>query len=149
MNYKESGFTFLELILVVAIMLTITLMSTAFYSRFFAQNAVLVTQDQLAGQLRKAQIYAMMGKNYTGSNGGWGVNINSGKIILYQGSSFVSRNSALDETFFISPNVTITNLGDENFAHFTGTPSATPTVIVSGPTGNKTLTINSAGVVSK
>src|SRR6185437_9159266 len=106
MNYKESGFTFLELILVVAIMLTITLMSTAFYSRFFAQNAVLVTQDQLAGQLRKAQIYAMMGKNYTGSNGGWGVNINSGKIILYQGTSFTSRNSALDETFFISPNVT-------------------------------------------
>src|SRR3990172_2374453 len=91
----RSGFTIIELILVVAIMLTISVMAPVFYSRFLLQNAVANTVDQLTGSLRKAQIYSMMGKQ--GSE--WSVNYSSNTIPLYKGTSFATRDSTFDEKF--------------------------------------------------
>ena len=87
----------------------------------------------------------MMGRQ----NGSWGVTINSGAIILYQGTSFVSRNSAFDERFTLNPNISITGLSEINFTKVTGLPNDTPTITVSGNGTTKSITINSQGVVSK
>src|SRR6266699_2866835 len=76
------GFTILELLIVMSVVTIIGLTSVPFLSRFYTQNAVSNTYDQLTGELRKAQTYAMIGKQ----NGPWGVYLNtvSKKIILYQ-----------------------------------------------------------------
>lgn len=142
-----KGFTFIELILVLAIMLIISAMTPTFYSRFILQNAVDNTVDQLTGSLRKAQVYSMMGKQ----SNSWSVNYSLNTITLYKGTSFPARDPAFDEKFSVNPNVAVTWTTDLSFAKATGlpTPSAGSTITVSSGSNSKTVTVNSQGVVNR
>lgn len=141
----EKGLTMIELLLVLALVSVVTAFSAIFYSRFLTQNAVLNTVDQITGQLHKAQLYAMMSK----LNGNWGVDYGSQIITLYQGNSYAARNSAFDEKFTVNNNISVSGLADVNFMRVTGTPSASPTVTISGQNNIKTVTVNSFGMVSR
>ncbi|MEK7067868.1 MAG: prepilin-type N-terminal cleavage/methylation domain-containing protein [Patescibacteria group bacterium] len=142
----RKGFTLIELILVVALISIITAMSAVFYSRFLTQNAVLNTVDQLAGQLHKAQIYAMAGKQ----NSNWGVNYGSQIITLYSGNSYDTRTAAFDEKFTVNSNISVSGLTDLNYARVTGLPIPTETTMtISGNNNTKTITVNSYGVVNR
>lgn len=148
----QKGFTIIELLLVIAMISLISALSVSFYARFITQNAVANTQDQLVGDFRKAQIYAMEGKLYSN----WGVNFVSSTIVLYQGSSYATRNSALDENFSVNSNISISAMSDVNYARMTGVPTnggsavTTLTITITGPNSTtKTVTMNSFGVVSK
>ena len=141
----KKGFTLIELIIVIALISILGFLSTGFYSRFYNQNAVGVVADELTQELRKAQIYAMTGKQ----NVNWGVHNNTTSIILFQGSTFAGRNTAFDETFTVNSNIAITGLTDLIFSRMTGTPSATPTIIISSANNTMTITVNSQGVVNR
>ena len=141
----HQGFTVIEFILVIAIISIIAGFSTSFYSRYIQQNAVFTTSDELLGDLRRAQILAMMGKRNTN----WGVNVSGTTLTLYSGSSYAARSSAFDETFTINGNITVTGMTDINFNRPTGTPSATPTITIRGLGSTKTITVNSYGVASR
>lgn len=141
----QAGFTFVEVLLVVALILTLSILSTGFYARFFTQNAVTNTSDQLVSSLRKAQMYAMIGKQ----NGTWGVKYASNQIILFQGTTYATRNSALDEKYDVISQVSITGLNEITFSRTTGTPSATATISVSGNTNTTSITLNSQGMVNR
>lgn len=141
----KKGFTLIELLLTIAIVLILGGMTSPFLARFLTQNNVANVSDQLTGQMRKAQIYAMMGKK----NGAWGVTVDNGAIVLFQGNSFASRNSALDERFNLNTVITISGLTEVVFSKITGLPSVTPTIAISGNNTTKTLVVNSQGVVNK
>jgi prepilin-type N-terminal cleavage/methylation domain-containing protein len=141
----QRGFTFIELILVVSLMLLLGTMGTAFTGRFFTQNAVENTTDQLIGDFRKAQMSAMMGQQ----NSNWGVNFASNTITLYKGNSFATRTAAFDEKFTVNGSISITGFTDLNFTGMTGLPNATPTVTISGTGSTDTITINSQGVATR
>lgn len=141
----KKGFTLIELIIVIALISILGFLSTGFYSRFYNQNAVSTVTDELTQEFRKAQIYAMTGKQ----NGNWGVHNNITSIILFQGSAFAGRNTAFDETFSVNSNISISGLTDLIFSRMTGTPSATPTIIISSANNTRTITVNSQGVVNR
>lgn len=143
----RAAFTLIELLLVLAIMAVIGAMSAPIYSRFLTQNAVSNTVDQLVQDVRKAQFYAMTSRKSTTS--GWGVRFGSQTITLYQGTSFAARNQALDETFTVNPNITVSGLTDLNFPRVSGIPVAGATITVSGMGNNKTITVNSQGMVTR
>jgi prepilin-type N-terminal cleavage/methylation domain-containing protein len=150
---KANGFTLIELLLTVSIISVIGILSTGFYSRFLLQNAVANTSDQLIADLRKAQMYSMTGK-YNLTNTTWGVRYGSNTITLFLGSSYATRNSAFDETFTVSPSVTISGFTELVFAKTTGlptggNPSNTPTIVISGGSSSKTITVNSQGIASR
>lgn len=141
-----QGFTLIELLLVIAIVLIIGTFSVIFFSRFLTQNAVANTQDQLIGQLRKAQIYAMMGKQ----NSAWSVNYSSNTITLYIGTTFAGHNTAFDEEFTVNSNILVSGITDVNFAKTTGLPTpVTSSVTISNGTTIKTIDINAQGVASR
>jgi prepilin-type N-terminal cleavage/methylation domain-containing protein len=141
----QYGFTFIELIVVVALILTISIASTGFYARFFTQNAASNAVDQITSSLRKAQIYSMMGKQ----NSQWGVKYTANKIILFQGSSYATRNAVFDESFTVPNSVNVVGLNEIVFYDLTGTPSATATISISGGNTNKSIIINSQGTVNR
>lgn len=141
----NRGFTVIEFLLVIAIIAIIAAFSTGYYARFLLQNAVFNTSDQLLGDFRRAQILAMMGKRNTN----WGVNLSGTTLTLYSGSSFAARTTALDETFTINSNISVTGMTDTNFMRHTGTPSATPTITITSPGSSETVTLNSYGVASR
>lgn len=150
----NKGFTLIELLLVIAIIGIISITSPVFYSRFLLQNAVANTTDQLAGSLRKAQLYSMMGK----SNSGWAVNFSANTITVYKGAPpFASRaEPGLDEKFSVNSNVSIscpscTSGTDVAFAKRIGlpTPNSGLTFTISSGNNSKQITVNSQGVASK
>lgn len=144
-NTRQKGFTLIELVLVVAIVSLLGLLTLPFFSRFFNQNAVSNAVDQLTGELRKAQVYSMVGKQ----NGPWGVSYNSNTITLFQGNTYATRNTGLDEKFNVNPAITISGITEVDFSRLTGTPSATPVIVISGTGTSKTITLNSLGIVNK
>lgn len=141
-----KGFTFIELLVVVSIVLTLSVMSSVFYSRFLTQNNVSNVQDQLLSSLRKAQIYAMMERR----GGDWGVHYGSNKIVVFQGSTYAGRNAALDEFFDLAGTITITGFIDIIFTRITGLPSSSGIITISGPNNTtKQVIVNSEGVASR
>ncbi len=143
---SQSAFTLIELLLVISIVLIIGTFSVIFFSRFLTQNAVANTQDQLIGQLRKAQIYAMTGKQ----NSAWSINYNSNTITLYIGTTFPGHNTAFDEKFTVNSNISVTGITDVNFARMTGLPTPTTSAIaITNGTNIKTININTQGVISR
>lgn len=127
--------------MVLGILLIITGLSAAFYSRFLLQNAVDNTVAQITEDLRKAQMYSMSGKLAVN----WGVKYSNHVLTLYDtGGNKV-------ETFSINPNVTVSGLTDIQFAKITGNPAAAATITVSAPNLNlsKVITMSSTGVVSR
>ena len=142
---NEKGFTFIELIVIMAIISALATASAVFYGKFFYQVAVQNTANGIVGQLRKAQVYAVESRQFSS----WGVRNGTGQIILFQGNSYAGRNTAFDETFSIFPTTSVSGFTDVIFSRMTGTPSATPTITVSSGVVTKTITINSWGVVSQ
>lgn len=147
---KSRGITIIELLVVVAVISTLGVLSTAFYARFLTQNAVDNVDNQLVASFRKAQVYSMMGKQ----NGVWGVKYDSAakKITLY-----LSGSGAFDESFSVNSNINIefsdgSDFTNITFAKITGLPpsgSYPLTITISGGNNSKIITVNSQGVVSK
>lgn len=140
--FKLHGFTFIELLLVVSLVFTLSLFATPFYARFYGQNAVLTAQDELVSALRKAQIYSMMGKQ----NGVWGVSYSSS---LNTFTLFVQGNGTFNETLSVQSSVNVSGLTQVTFAHATGLPSSTPTITLSEGSTSKIVTLNSQGIVNR
>jgi prepilin-type N-terminal cleavage/methylation domain-containing protein len=141
----QRGFTFIELLLVITLLLILGTMGTAFTARFLTQNAVDNTTDQFTNSLRKAQLNAMMGKQ----NSNWGVNYTSNTITLYRGNSYATRTIGFDERYTVNAGVTVTGISDINFTRVTGLPGSTPTITISGSGSNNSITINSQGVINR
>lgn len=139
------GFTLIELLLVISIVLIIGTFSVVFFSRFLTQNAVANTQDRLIGQLRKAQIYAMMGRQ----NDSWGVDFRSNTITLFKGPSYLGRTAAFDEKFSENTNISISGFSEIVFTKTTGFPSTFGTYTIIGNDSSKQVTVNSQGVISR
>jgi len=144
---KANGFSLIELLLSISLILVITSLSTGFYARFLTQNSLANTVDSIVQDLRKAQFYAMVSRK--GSTSGWGVNYSANTLTLYQGASYLTRNASLDEKITVNPNISVAGLTDVNFARLTGIPSLAPTITVSGTGQTKVISVNTQGVVSR
>lgn len=137
---RSSGFTYIEQLLIGALIVILGSLSGVYYSRFLLQGAVLNTADQLVSQLRKAQNYALTGK----ADSSWGVKQESGALVL-----FATRSAQFDETFTLNPNVELSGFSQIVFQKVTGLPTATPTIAITGGGNSASVTINSWGVVNR
>lgn len=143
---EKQAFTIIEFLLATSIIIIIGTFSALFFTKFLNQNSLSNTADQLLGEMRKAQTYAMMGRR----NGSWGVDVSSSTITLFQGNSFIARNPDFDEKFNLNSNIVISGFSEIVFAKTTGLPNTGPlTITLSNPTGSTTLTLNAYGISSR
>lgn len=146
-NLSSRGFTFIEIIVVLAIVSIISLMGSSFYSRFLTQNSVTNTTDHLISQLRKSQGFSIMGKQ---TGGVWGAKYTTSPI--KQITLYLQGNPAFDEDYPVNENITISPEFDVLFEHLSGVPTGATfplTITITGNNSSESLTINSQGVVSK
>ena len=143
----SRGFTVIELLLVVAIFFVIAGFAPAFYGRFFLQDAVAEAADRVAGSLRNAQGYSLAGKGSLP----WGVALNGNVVVLFQGNSFATRNTALDRQVALPSSVSISGLNETVFARVSGVPTAPLAVSLTASSGgiSRRVTMNALGVVSR
>lgn len=141
----QPGFTLIELLVTISIMAILATATSVVYSRFLVQSAVGITADQIAEDLRTAQFNTIQGRQA----GSWGVRYASSTLTLFQGTSYASRNTALDQLYKTNTALSIVGLNETVFARVTGFPSVTSTIVITGSNSSQTITVNSNGVVSR
>ena len=144
MNVHARGFTLIEVLLSTTILIALVGLSLPLLNSFVGRNDLDITTEKIVSALRRASAAA---RAADGSSA-WGVEIVSGTIVLFKGSTYGSRDTTVDETTLIPGNVTPSGLSDTVFARFTGTPSATGTVTLTADSNNiRTITLNAKSMV--
>ena len=148
---RLSGFTYIEVLLTVALMIFIGIMASPLYGNFLFGQEVSIATEELRASLFEARWRSMMGME--GSP--WGVTIDEQKIVLFQGETYGMRDTQFDQIFQLHDRVRITGLNEIIFERRTGAPSVQPVIGLSlenSALGTEThiqvLRINEAGVVN-
>lgn len=138
MMKQQQGLTLIELLMVIAIFAIIAASSTPFLSNFILRNNYETTVDKVVSTIRKAQQYAMDGKNDVT----WGVCLSGNSIRLFSGSCALPTFS---EDFDTPSSVTITGLNETTFSTLRGEPSSALSITITTDIGTQTVTMNTAG----
>lgn len=123
---KVKGFTLVELLLVIGLMLIIGVfmfpLGISFYRSQMANEAV----EGIQSALRQAQTFAITGKH----DSSFGVKFFADSYLLFEGESYASRNTTEDELFSIGARIEDVGPDEVVFELFSGLPSATGTIEV-------------------
>lgn len=140
---KKKAFSLIELILSLSIIGLLAGLSlpifTSLQSRSNVDDAIIMTASALrrTRQMSKASYF----------DSSWSVKIESGKLTIFQGTDFASRNQQYDEIIKIVDNIALSGLNEINFSKSESKPSSTGTITYSYQNNQKTIIINKAGVL--
>lgn len=142
---KNGGFTFIEIILVVALIGITAGISIPVYQSFQTRNDLEISGITIAQTLRRAQILSQA----VDGDMSWGVNVEVGNIILFKGESFSLRDTKFDEVFSMPTSISVSGLEEIVFEKFTGEPQNTGTTTLTSINNEKrSININSKGTIS-
>lgn len=142
---KNTGFTVIELILVVGIMGILGLASTVGGFQLLSQGYFTNTVERITRTLRTAQIYSVSGR----SDSAWGVHYEVGKLVLFKGSDYSNRDASFDAPADIPPSVVITGWNDIYFDKLRGTPSTPLSIVVESQNRVGTISVNEQGGINR
>jgi Tfp pilus assembly protein FimT len=132
------------MLLSVAILTMLTAISLPLYESFVRRNDLDITAQSVAGMVRRAESYA---RGVQGDSV-WGVEFQTGSIVLFKGTSFASRSAGFDETLTLPGSVTPSGLTELTFAKLSGAPNTTGSLtLTSTANATRTITVNAEGMV--
>lgn len=144
MKKARSGFTLLEMMLSVTILSLIFGMTIPMYRIFTVRNDLDIAVITIVQDLRRAQVLSQI----TDGDSSWGVHVSSGSILLYKGTSYVTRDSSFDEVTSIPTSIIVSGLNDVVFSRLTGFPQNTGTFSLTSSSNEiRNVTINQKGMV--
>lgn len=144
---QRYGFTYIELLLSLAIAGVLIAFSLPVLSRVQTKNDLDMATNAYVSSLRRAVILSQSVEGDTS----WGVKIASNSITLFRGASFVSRDISYDETHSVPSTIQFSGLTEIVMNKFTGYPInfgssvLTNTALLSDI---KIVTVNARGVVN-
>ncbi len=139
-----KGFSLIEIMLVMTLTFIVMLFVMPIGMSFYRAQLLTEATNTLVSNLRLAQSSALSGKN----NDSFGVSVQEGEFVVFQGDSYGSRTVTEDTVFPVSSAVEVTGLTEVVFERWVGMPSATGTVTLSYGERQRTININSAGLIS-
>lgn len=142
---KRSAFTLIELLLVMGIVVILSALASGNLTRIISQGYFTNTVERLVRTLRTAQNYSFSGKE----DSSWGVHYEQGKIVLFKGTSYASRDAAFDAETPIPISVEISGWSDIYFDKLRGLPSATPSILVESFGRAGVISVGSEGVINR
>ncbi len=144
MKKRICGFTLPEVLLSLTLLSIIGAMTIPMYRTFMVRNDLDTAATTVAHSLRRAQALSISGSGDTT----WGVRVGVGSILIYKGSSYISRDPQFDENTSIPTTIVPTGINEVNFSKVLGVPSATGTFILTSQANEtRTITINQKGMV--
>jgi len=147
-NYNlktKQGFTFIELLVVVAIMVMISGLGLFISLDFYKTYALNSERDIVVSIFMKARNRAANNFNESGH----GIYINSDGYTVFQGSSYVSRNQTYDELIKRAYSVTSSGLQEIVFEQLTGNlTTSAGDVTLSNGVKSINISLNSEGRIN-
>lgn len=142
---NKTGFTLVEMILVLAMLAILFSMASPFYQKYQSKNDLDLAVISVAQNLRRAQTLAQAVDN----NSSWGLYLQSGSLTVFRGTSYLTRDSGFDEKISMPDVVVPSGLNEVIFAKFTGWPLNVGIITLTNTSINeiKNITINSKGMV--
>lgn len=144
-NKKQKGYTLLEVLLSVAIILIMAGLSIPVFQSFQNRNDLGVATEILANNLWRAQIFSANSKE----DSQWGIKTGNGKVILFKGNDYQNRDQIFDEIYETS--TTLSFSGDQEiiFKKLSGEPDAPKSFILTNINGKSIIVlVNEKGTVN-
>jgi prepilin-type N-terminal cleavage/methylation domain-containing protein len=153
MKYK-SGFSFLEMIIVIAIIGILLAIVAPSFSNFRNRQVVRNTTEDIVALLNKARTNTLLSKNSTY----YSVHLSTTSATLFTGGTYDASSSSNEvitfDTLVTVPSASVSLNGggsDVTFDRLTGDTSQYGTIqikLVSDSNVKKTITINKLGIIS-
>lgn len=155
MNYSrtQKGFTLLEILITLAIVVILSAIIIVPFSNFRASKLLEVTSNEVVSLLVQARADTISSKNASQ----YGVHFEASRVVLFAGDTFVDGNPgnfelSIDPVLQIS-NITLAGSGsDVIFERITGSTAQPGTVmlgVVADASQFKIITIDPAGVAEQ
>ena len=141
----RHGFTLIEILIVMSIVVIMAAVSFPFYNLFQGFSATEAVTFEIKENLRAAQIKARSGE----SNTNFGLYFSAGQYTLYQGANYAGRTPSADQSFSLPANINIAGAADINFTKNTGLPAAAVSLTVTNTDtqSESAIAINSLGLI--
>lgn len=142
---RQNGFSLLEISMAIAILAIIVGLGMPIFNNFKIKNDLDNARNTIVYSLRRAQgLSQVMEEDDT-----WGVYIESGKVVLFKGSTYAGRNTDYDEENTILGSLQISGINEIVFDKLTGLPQTTGDInLTSNANETSIITVNSKGMVS-
>jgi prepilin-type N-terminal cleavage/methylation domain-containing protein len=140
---RQSGFTLLEMALVVAILAIILGVSAPVYMALSNGSQLDAATGILAQDLYQAQINSRSGA----ADSQWGVAVNGQDIVLFSGSSYATRNTANDSTYTVPSVVSIGGSSQIVYSKLYGLPVSTGSFTLNDKAKSNNLVVNNKGML--
>ncbi len=137
-----KGFTAIELILVIGILAVILALGLPVAWNFYLGYQIEVERDNLVALLREARTLSMVNWNESDH----GLYFDNNNFIVFEGSSFASRNAAQDRNIPRSPTVQVAGPSELIFGELSGRAATSKYTLTSGAR-SRTVDVNAEGMV--
>ena len=141
---KSTGFTLIELSLVMALFAIILSLAVPYGLRFFRIERLDSVSRDILTNLRFAQSQAISQQE----DSEYGIYIQEDSFVVFRGTSYVSREVLSDEIFDFSNQVIISGLSEIVFYRLTGIPSDSGEIRLESEDRTNIITINQQGAIS-
>ena len=147
-----KGFTMIELLLVVGIILLVIGLGSPVYRNLMVSTQLNDNSDQMVQLIRIARDRSVTRENNSSHGVYFEIN-NPGddRVVVYQGSSYVGRDQAYDQVLDLDSAMSLatTISGNEvKFTPGTGEPDKTGIVTIThSVSGSRSITVNRVGLV--
>lgn len=139
------GFTLIELLVVLGILSILGLFLARDASQTLSQSYFTNSIERMVHTLRTAQIYSIGGKE----GSAWGVHWESGRITLFKGTSWASRDPTFDVSSDLPASLKVTGWSDLYFDKLRGTPSTALSFLMEFQGRIGTISVGAQGAINR
>jgi prepilin-type N-terminal cleavage/methylation domain-containing protein len=142
---RNRGFTLVEVILVMGILVTVASFTVPLYRTYQIRNDLNIAAEQIAQALTRAQLLSQSMQH----DAKWGFHVASST--LYQGNTYATRNQGFDEQYPMSSSIATSGISEVSFSKMTGRPNATGSIVLTSLTGEQRtidILLNSQGITT-
>ena len=146
-SYKpkaNKGFTLIEVVLSLAIVILIFGIATPFYQDYQIRNGLDTGINTIVENLRRAQVLSRA----VDGDSNWGVSISGNQVTLFKGVSFATRDVTFDEVSDILSVISFLGLNEIVFSKLNGLPNTTGMINLSVSGNTRTVSINEKGILT-
>ncbi len=158
MSKIRQSFTLIELLIVIAIIVILTTAAIPIYGNLQVESQLNESSAQIIQILRTARGRSVAGLNDATHGVYFEINSGNDKYILYQGPSYTERESNYDRETTLDDSLHISTTLVDNDVNFSkgfglplgaGLPNAGAIILTHETSGNRTISINSLGIIKE